>query len=171
VQNKSTEAIEAVQGQGPGSKNVRKNSLVNRHRSAGLTLVEILITLLVVSVGLLGVAGLHAMSLRNNYDALMRSHASALAADIVDRMRANRAAVLVPASEYVIDMKTDVDVGDDPTIATMDLKEWRDALAAQLPGGRGSVQINTRMVTITIQWGERGEKNNDPVSFVTRTEI
>ena len=153
---------------------MRKNSLVNRHRSAGLTLVEILITLLVVSVGLLGVAGLHAMSLRNNYDALMRSHASALAADIVDRMRANRAAVLVAESEYLIDMKTtEVDVGDDPTIALTDLSEWRKALDTQLPGGTGSVQINldTHIVTITIQWGERGEKNSDPVSFVTRTEI
>jgi type IV pilus assembly protein PilV len=149
-----------------------QNSFVNRHRTAGLTLVEILIALLVISVGLLGVAGLHAMSLRNNYDALMRSHASALAGDIADRMRANRAA----AAAYAIELDEDVVVEADSPIAITDLDEWRKSLADQLPQGNGSVAINavTRIVTITIQWGERGDKDNpnpDPVTFITETEI
>lgn len=154
---------------------MRKYSLANRHRTAGLTLVEILIALLVISVGLLGVAGLHAMSLRNNYDALMRSHASALAADIADRMRANRAAALDAASEYRIGFEDNVERDDDSSIAIIDLDEWRTALTEQLPQGKGSVAINaaTRMVTITIQWGERGNEREDPqvVTFTTETEI
>lgn len=149
---------------------MRKHSPINRQRIAGLTLVEILITLLVVSIGLLGVAGLHAMSLRNNYDALMRSHASTLAADIADRMRANRGAAI----DYEIDLGTDeVDVGDDPPISATDLFEWREALAAQLPQGTGAVDVELVdariVVTITIQWGERGEE--EPIKFETRTEV
>lgn len=147
-----------------------KNALIDRRRLAGLTLIEILITLLVISIGLLGVAGLHAMSLRNNYDALMRSHASALAADIADRMRANRGA----ANDYEIDLETtEVDVGEDPPISATDLFEWRETLAAQLPQGTGAVDVELVderiVVTITIQWGERGEEN--PIQFVTMTEV
>lgn len=151
---------------------MHKNSFANRHRTAGLTLVEILIALLVISVGLLGVAGLHAMSLRNNYDALMRSHASALAGDIADRMRANRAAALAEDSDYVIGITDEeVEVEEDSPIAIIDLDEWRTALAEQLPQGKGSIAIDTdtRIVTITVQWGERGD--DEPVTFTTETEI
>lgn len=152
---------------------MRKNFFANRHRTAGLTLVEILVAMVVISVGLLGVAGLHAMSLRNNYDALMRSHASALASDIADRMRANRAAALDAASEYEIALtdKTPA-LGKTPSIAAVDKYEWRTALSTQLPQGNGSVSIDPvtrRIVTITIQWGERDQK--DPVTFATETEI
>lgn len=138
-------------------------------KSSGFTLVEILVTLLVISIGLLGVAGLHSLSLRNNYDALMRSHASALASDIADRMRANQAAV-VDGGEY-----DDVELGAAPTIdatssqAAIDVFEWKEALAAQLPDGDGAIAIDvaTRIVRIDVQWGERG----NTMTFTTETEI
>jgi type IV pilus assembly protein PilV len=56
---------------------------------SGFTLLEVLITLIVLSVGLLGLAGLQTMSLRNNHDAYLRSQATIQAYDIVDRMRAS----------------------------------------------------------------------------------
>lgn len=145
---------------------------LNRPRNAGLTLIEILVALLVISIGLLGVAGLHASSLRNNYDALMRSHASALVAEIADRMRANREAALQPTSDYNTELtETTFTIDANSAVAKRDLRDWKNALAAQLPRGAGSVQIDsaTRMVVITVQWGERDQ--SDPVSFVTRTEI
>ena len=86
-------------------------------------------------------------------------------------MRANRTAALATGSEYEIDLETtDVDIGDEPTVAAMDVYEWRESLGAQLPGGTGAVAIDpdTRIVTITIQWGER---DADPVTFITETEI
>lgn len=149
---------------------MRTNCQLNRKRSAGLTLVEILITLLVMSIGLLGVAGLHSLSLRNNYDALMRSHASALASDIADRMRANRAAA-IQGGEY----DTAAVLGSTPTIvadstqAAIDVSEWKETLDAQLPEGDGSIDIvdATGIVTIKVQWGERG----NTMLFETETEI
>lgn len=155
-------------------------SFSDRSRMGGLTLVEILVAVVVISVGLLGVAGLHAYSLKNNYDSLLRSHASALAGDIADRMRANRAAAL----------KGDYDIGfdplafgedDDPSNVQIELKEWKDLLAAQLPNGVGSIALvttpasdtdpETRIVTIRIQWGEREAGDDDVIEFATETEI
>lgn len=141
---------------------------LNRQRIAGLTLVEILITLLVISIGLLGVAGLHAMSLRNNYDALMRSHASALAGDMIDRMRANRAAVTDGGDYDEIVVGTDVVIEKDSPQATIDVAEWQATLKAQLPEGTGAITIDAAgIVRIEVQWGERG----DTMSFITETEI
>lgn len=130
----------------------RSTRIVSRQH--GFTLTEILVTVLVLSIGLLGVAGLHAWSLRNNHDALIRSHASALANDIADRMRANRQAAL--DGDYNLQLNT-TPTGDE-TLAERDLVEWRTRLAEQLPNGRGSIQLAgapSRLVTITIDWWER----------------
>jgi type IV pilus assembly protein PilV len=137
------------------------------HHSGGFTLTEILVTLVIISVGLLGVAGLHSVSLRNNFDALIRSHASALADEIADRMRTNRASALAGAYNIA--------VGTERTgtlLADTDLISWKARLKTQLPNGDGSVAIAaapSRLVTITIQWGERDQLA--PVTFTTRTEI
>ncbi len=55
----------------------------------GFTLIEVLITLVIFSIGLLSVAGLQGVSKKANYDALQRTTATMLAHDIVERMRAN----------------------------------------------------------------------------------
>jgi type IV pilus assembly protein PilV len=60
-------------------------------RSRGFTLLEILVALLILTIGLLGLGTLQMTSLRYNHSALLRSQATLLAQDILDRMRANRA--------------------------------------------------------------------------------
>ena len=54
-------------------------------------------------------------------------------------------------------------------MAIQDLGVWRGQLLRELPSGTGAVAINaaTRMVTVTVQWGERG----NVVQFITSTEI
>lgn len=150
---------------------VRKLRPLNRHRSAGLTMVEILIALLVISIGLLGVAGLHAMSLRNNYDALMRSHASALASDIIDRMRANAAAVVEEGDYDDIAADPPPAVDEDSSQALVDVHDWKETLLVQLPEGNGTIDVivdgTSKRVRVEVLWGERG----DTISFVTETEI
>ena len=61
--------------------------------NTGFTLIEVLIAMLVLAVGLLGLAGLQATSLKNNQSAYNRSQATQLAYDMADRMRANVAGV------------------------------------------------------------------------------
>lgn len=142
-----------------------------RRAQAGMTMVEVLVTLLVISIGLLGVAALHSLSLRNNYDALMRSHASALASDIADRMRANRDAV----ADYQVPLGPPPALDDDSTQRDVDISEWKATVAEQLPNGDASIAFApaTSIVTIQIQWGERGSamQAQQTMSFVTETEI
>ncbi|MCO5094817.1 MAG: type IV pilus modification protein PilV [Xanthomonadaceae bacterium] len=58
-------------------------------RQRGFTLLEVLISVLVFSVGLLGVAGLMVLSVRTNHSAFLRTQASFLAESMADRMRTN----------------------------------------------------------------------------------
>ncbi|GAC1620885.1 MAG: type IV pilus modification protein PilV [Nevskia sp.] len=58
-------------------------------RLAGFSLLEVMITVFVVAVGLLSVAGLQALSKKSNFDAVQRTVAAALAQDLIERIRAN----------------------------------------------------------------------------------
>lgn len=139
--------------------------------NAGFTLIEVLVTMVIMSVGLLGVAALHTASLRNNLDSALRSQASALASDIADRMRSNRAAAL--AGAYNIAIGTTVTVVAGSPLADRDKNAWKTLLAQVLPNGDGSVTRNGDVFVITIQWGERSRQGEvgGTVSFVTRTQV
>ena len=62
------------------------------NHAAGASLLEVLVTVVLLSVGLLGIAGTQTIGLKNVANASLRTQASVLAYDIVDRMRANRIA-------------------------------------------------------------------------------
>lgn len=123
-------------------------------RQRGFSLIEVLITMLLMSIGLLGIAGIIATNLKNNHGAYARSQATLLANDIVERMRANRAAAEKAASPYAIAIGAEPGTGTD--IPTADVREWRALLAASLPSGTGAVAVDadTRDVTVTIQWDD-----------------
>lgn len=139
-----------------------------RRRQRGLTLVEILVTAVIVSVGLLGVAALHLTSLRNSFDSNNRSKAVWIAHEIQDRMRANRNSAR--SGEYSVVMGANL-VGT--SLAAADVQGWKSRLAQELANGDGSIAVldigSSKLFTITIQWTERG--SNTPVTFVTQTEI
>lgn len=134
----------------------------------GATLIEVLVALLVLSIGLLGVAALLSTGMRNNYDAHLRSQATVLAHDIVDRMRANRTAALGGNYDTALTDKITLS-GDDPVFTT-DLSEWKGRLATALPVGRGAVSRNGSVVTVTIQWDDSGGAN-PPLQFQTQTDL
>jgi type IV pilus assembly protein PilV len=144
----------------PSPKSVRRTS------QRGTTLIEALVALLVLSIGLLGVAGLQMTSLRNNRSAHLRSQAQVMAYDITDRMRANR--------ETALDGGYNIDIGESGATGTLvgdDLVRWKDALRDSLPSGDGSVLIDdaTNVVLITIQWTDT--MSAAVQSFTTRTRI
>ena len=139
---------------------VRQSKLRGQQR--GTTLIETLVALLVLSIGLLGIAGLQLTSLQNNRGAHLRTQASVLAYDVADRMRANRTVAL--AGGY------NVAIGSTPTGGSLEVKDlqiWKQTLAAQLPGGDGSISIAGNVVLITIQWAD----SLGAQQFTTRTQI
>jgi type IV pilus assembly protein PilV len=73
-------------------------------RAAGFTLLELLIAVVVTSIGLLGIAALQATGLRDNHGAYLRTQATYVANDIADRMRANMNATI--AGSYRINLNT-----------------------------------------------------------------
>lgn len=133
----------------------------------GFTMIEVLVTVLVLSIGLLGLAGLQATSLRNNHSAYLRSQATVLAYDIADRMRANRSSA--GAGNYVIGLGDDAPSGT--AIAATDLSDWKAALAQLLPAGDGAIAIAADdTVTITVQWDDsRGQEAAK--QFVVKTRL
>lgn len=145
-----------------------------RRGFAGFTLVELLVTLVVLSVGLLGIAALHTATLRNNLDSSLRSQASALAADIADRMRSNRTAALGGAYNITFNDGAPAIPTGSP-LATRDLNAWKTTLSQVLPAGNGEIATNGNVVTIRVRWGERSRNTSTTtaqnVTFETRTQI
>lgn len=117
-------------------------------RSGGFTLIEVLISVFVLAVGLLGLGAMQLQSLKFTQGSQWRSQANFLAYDIVERIRANRVAV----TDYVIDMASDKP-GNRSTMSGDDLYLWLTQLETTIPGGDGSVSWNagTRMLTVQIK--------------------
>jgi len=138
------------------------NSPIKRRTQRGTTLIETLVALVVLSVGLLGIAALQMTSLRNNRGAHLRSQAQVLAYDIADRMRANRNAALADA--YLISL-TGTPSGTGMVLT--DMQEWKNTIAAALPSGQGEITRAGNMFRIRIQWTD----TLGVQTFDTRTRI
>jgi type IV pilus assembly protein PilV len=131
----------------------------------GFSLVEVLVALLVLSIGLLGLAALQTTSLQYNTGSYFRTQATFLAYDIIDRMRTNLDAVAdsngngydqqTPASITTV-TNCDTTACSSAQLALYDVKRWYDRAVATLPEAAPSIQIvANRSVTITIGWRER----------------
>lgn len=68
---------------------IRKRTLSRSRSNRGFTLVEVLVALVVLSLGLLGLAALQLTSLQFNTNSYFRTQATVVAYDIIDRMRSN----------------------------------------------------------------------------------
>lgn len=122
---------------------------------AGFSLIEVMVTMVILSFGMLGVAGLLVSGVSNAAASEATAKASQLAADMADRIRANPAVALSASSEYIT-AYSDVPPSSPSTIAQADKKVWLEALAAQLPDGDGqitnSVAGGARKLDITVRW-------------------
>jgi type IV pilus assembly protein PilV len=122
----------------------------------------VLVALLVLSIGLLGVAALQVSALQTNQGAHVRSQASVLAYDIADRMRANRAVAL--AGGYNV-LYTVTPSGG--ALNELDLQNWKAALTNTLPTGQGEISLVGNIALIRVRWTD---KSGTQV-FETRTQI
>ncbi len=132
----------------------------------GLTLIEILVTVVILAVGLLGLAGLMLEGLRNNQSAYLRTQASILAYDMADRMRTNSGQAKAGAyddfdtSTSTVTAPGCASTGCTPAqLVTLDKAQWTEQIEgaddiALLPEGIGTIARNGNIFTITIEWKE-----------------
>lgn len=108
---------------------------------AGFTLLELLVTLVVLSVGLLGLGLMQTTGLGLTKTAYSRTQAMMLAGDIADRIRANEsfAANYVGTSAPGTATCTAGNLCDGATLATSDMADWSNRVALELTSGTGQI--------------------------------
>ena len=130
-------------------------------RQRGFSLVEVLIALVIMSVGMLGIAGLYVQSMQAGRTSLLRHNAVTLAGDVADRIRANpRAAIAYAGDPEDNDCVAEGTDCDESEMAAHDIFLWDDQAQNTLPNGDVLVEFDDvafpPRYTITISWEEPG---------------
>ncbi len=126
---------------------------------SGFSLIEAMVALVVVSVGMIGIAGLYGQGLSASRTALYRTQAVNLAADMADRIRVNRlggANYGGPAANNNCDPPGAVNCTP-AQMAAHDLFVWTNQVQQQMPTGVGTVVVvgtAPPTYTITVNWQE-----------------
>ena len=142
------------------------STLRQRRTAAGATMIEVLVTMVIIAFGLLGMAGLQVRMQGSELESYQRSQALLLLNDMANRMATNRTALL--AGAYDIAAGAAVGAGMScpaagTTTATRDVNEWCQALqgAAEtaagskvgaLVGGLGCVEEVNGDYMVTVAW-------------------
>ena len=163
----------------------------NKNITQGFSLIEVLVALIVLSVGLLGLANLQGQSISSSYNSHLRTQATSLARSVIDRMRANRELATAtenyqtvfgtPPPSAAIDCSN-----NDCTpvqIASYDLKEWKcnlgmyskdaicQGLVSQiaLPNGEGQIEpeVATGQTKVTVRWTDTAGAEHQVIMFTS----
>lgn len=131
---------------------------LNRKHSrshSGFTLIEVLVAVVVLSVGLLGLAGLQAVSNKLSRSAYQRSQAVNLAYEIVDAIRANaRNAAAYEGSYTPIACNNPIVLTSATNVIQTDLEQWQNHIACSLPSASGEIELVGNLITVTVSWSE-----------------
>ncbi len=120
-----------------------------KRRQGGVTLIETLIALLLVSGGLLALVQMQMLGLRTATSATLRDQAVLQANDMLERIRANPLAI--ETDNYVVGF------GELPAPGTIhgdDIRAWKTAVASVLAGGDGAIARSGRLYTVSVRWDE-----------------
>ena len=148
----------------------------------GISLIEILVTLLVISIAMLGAVGLQTQAMRMNAAGQFRSQAVFFAGDLAERMEANKVAALAgdyltaETSNTVNASKNCISVTCSALeLADSDLQQWGTAIKAALPGATWSVTTssaagaNPSTFTIVVKWVDRIANTTYQTATTTET--
>lgn len=149
------------------------------HQQRGVTIVEGLVALVILSVGMLGIASLYVASLKTGRTALIRTQAVNLVNDMLDSMRANGLARTAYDTTSLEEAPAVPDCEDGvctpEQLAEADLANWLLAVQTTLPGGSGTVAVDPRspaapdLYTVSVQWSEAGE--SQPFTYQASLEM
>ena len=121
----------------------------------GVGLVEVLVTVLILSTSLITLTALQTRSLQFNHSSYLRSQMNIYAYDILDRIRINPTNMNANYSSAPVAFDINSAVVTTPQAAA-DIDDWRRNIATNLPNGQGGISCVdlTRECTITITWDE-----------------
>lgn len=140
-----------------------------RSRQFGMSLVEVLVAVLVLSIGLLGLAGLQMRTLRNNESSLQRGVAVFQSHAIADAMRIDR----VNASNGAFDLTVAAAAPTGTSFAESMLGEWRANLITALgESASGGVACDGNLCDIEVRWNdERGSAGSTTMTVRTQVQL
>lgn len=150
-------------------------SLKGRRSEKGFTLIEVAVALLVLAVGMLGIAGMQSSGMKTTFKSHQRAIAMTQAQDMADRIRANISGLrsteytnAIPTSAPSPDCQTSGNTCTSVQLAATDLFNWETENASLLPSGQGSIACTDLVAgtaatleagstcLITVMWdGER----------------
>ena len=146
-----------------------KNHMINK-KNSGFSLLEVLITMIILAVGLLSIAALQFRGLQYSTDAHMRSSYNIFAYDIMDRMRNNMGSLAsyTNVGNYTVPTVWAEGTCDEtlsPATAANDLICWHEQLFNHLPPGTTANITTTAQATytqyfVTLTWQSRDGANN-----------
>ena len=143
-------------------------------RCSGSSLLEVLVTMVILSIGLLGYAGMQLSSMRSTEMGRMRSEVIALASDISDRLKANHDEALQGSYDGNLAEKIPAQPGcsaqacSPQEISRHDMSSWYQRLST-LPAGSGAIAktgisingIDSTLMTISVCWSEKRDAVQD----------
>ncbi|MGK0674475.1 MAG: type IV pilus modification protein PilV [Halothiobacillaceae bacterium] len=138
----------------------------------GVGLIEVLVAVLVLSIGLLGIAALQSNALKNSQSSLARSQAVMLSYFMLDAMRVNRAEAV--NGRYNLG-KTCTVVADAGNLISHDQRMWLQAikdLLGDYPTSCGEIDCRGTECTIRIYWDDsRGTAGSASQMIETKTRL
>jgi type IV pilus assembly protein PilV len=140
----------------------------------GFSLIEILVSLLLIAIALTGVAALLATTHKNSASSYLRTQASLLGNDIAEKMRANRTTVLANPTAYT---QLPTRCSALPTTATaveQDLHQFICLVKSTFPGGDAAIGFDTttNILTIGVSWNDsRGTSGAARQTFQFETQL
>lgn len=131
-------------------------------RQKGLTLLEVLISVLLLSVGILGVARLQLHSLRSSTEADVRSQARLHVQDMIERVR------MMPEQREAFRVQMNNCAGGSTPrgsgFVANELNNWCRAVARGMPGGRGEIEVSGSDIRVRVSWLERAAPDSQDFS-------
>jgi type IV pilus assembly protein PilV len=143
-------------------------------RQRGFTLVESLVALVVISVGMLGIAGLYVEGLRAGRTTVYRMTAIDLVSDMADRIRANPTAGNAYAGAGANNgCAADAADLNPAQLAADDIFCWQQAVQTLLPAGAGAIAVvpgaGSNAYTISVTWSEPGAPA--PLDYILSVQL
>ncbi len=146
----------------------------HKSRQCGFSMIEVLVAILIVSVGLIGMALLQSMALKYSQSSNYRTQAVNLSSNLLEQVRANRAEASSYVGTFSATSGTCASTGNSVPSATF-MNEWRCQMHKQLGGGaRAVVSRTNNQIQVQITWADswwEADSSKQKYTFTATTQI